>query len=96
MSVLYLDGVKLSDTQMTVQALFLVTCILMISKATPLEELSRERPYSHVLHPYAIVTILAQVFQCRSVVQRLHALYHITLFRLLPPGSDSIRHRDQF
>lgn len=60
MSVLYLDGVKISDTQMTVQALFLVTCVLMISKATPLDELSRERPYGHVLHPYAIVTILGQ------------------------------------
>ena len=61
MSVLFLDGVKISDTQMTVQAFFLVTCVMMISKAEPLEDLSRERPYGHVLHPYAIITILAQV-----------------------------------
>ncbi len=29
--------------------------------ATPLDNLSRERPYGHVLHPYAIITILSQV-----------------------------------
>ena len=61
MSVLFLDGVKTSDTQMTIQALILVSCVMMISKAEAVETLSPERPYGHMLHPYAMLTILAQV-----------------------------------
>ncbi|KAI9225503.1 MAG: cation-transporting ATPase 4 [Piptocephalis tieghemiana] len=60
LSVLYLDGIKYGDFQMTVSGLLLAVCFMCISKATPLEKLSKQRPQSRIFCPYILISILGQ------------------------------------
>lgn len=60
LSVLYLDGVKLGDTQATLTGMLIATCFLFISRSRPLEKVSNKRPVSKVFCPYMIISILGQ------------------------------------
>ncbi|KAJ2512004.1 putative cation-transporting ATPase 1 [Coemansia sp. RSA 1939] len=60
LSVLHLEGIKSGDWQATISGALISVCFLCISKATPLERLSKERPQPHILTLYMLLTVLGQ------------------------------------
>ncbi|KAJ2163078.1 putative cation-transporting ATPase 1 [Coemansia sp. RSA 552] len=60
LSVLHLDGIKFGDWQATIMGALMSVCFLCISKASPLDRLSRERPQPHILTLYMLLTVLGQ------------------------------------
>jgi cation-transporting ATPase 13A1 len=60
LSVLYLDGIKFGDGQVTISGMLMSVCFLSISRAKPVEQLSKERPQNNIWNWYIIPSVLAQ------------------------------------
>ncbi|KAJ2930562.1 hypothetical protein H1R20_g6550, partial [Candolleomyces eurysporus] len=60
LSVQYLDGIKFGDYQITVNGMLMSVCFLCISRAKPVEKLSRERPLGNIFNLYVLLSILLQ------------------------------------
>jgi len=60
LSVLYLDGVKLGDTQATTAGMLIALCFLFISRSKPLENLSSKRPQPNLFTPYMFLSVIGQ------------------------------------
>ncbi|CAG8739180.1 18402_t:CDS:2, partial [Acaulospora morrowiae] len=77
LSVLYLEGVKHGDLQITISGMLLAVCFLCISKAKPLEKLSKQRPQSNVFNFYIILSILGQfAIHIASLIYIVDLVFH--------------------
>lgn len=60
LSVLYLDGVKYGDTQMTAMGLLGSVSFMSVSRSKPLDKLSKVQPLSSIFHPAQFISLLLQ------------------------------------
>ncbi|KAL7564440.1 hypothetical protein ACA910_002754 [Epithemia clementina (nom. ined.)] len=60
LSVLYLDGVKYGDSQMTALGLLGSVSFMSVSRMKPLEKLSKVRPLTSIFHPALFLSLLLQ------------------------------------
>lgn len=60
LSVLYLEGIKFGDGQVTISGMLMSVCFLSISRAKSVDGLSKERPQPNIFNFYIIGSILGQ------------------------------------
>merc|ERR1712232_78745 len=60
LSVLYLDGVKYGDTQMTAMGVLQSISFMSISRTKPLDKLSPVKPLTSIFHPSLFISLLFQ------------------------------------
>jgi cation-transporting ATPase 13A1 len=60
LSVLYLDGVKYGDTQMTAMGILGSISYMSVSRSKPLDRLSSVRPLASIFHPSLFISLLGQ------------------------------------
>ncbi|KKK15858.1 hypothetical protein ARAM_003880 [Aspergillus rambellii] len=60
LSVIYLDGIKFGDGQVTISGMLMSICFLSISRAKSVEGLSKERPQPNIFNVYIIGSVLGQ------------------------------------
>ena len=60
LSVLYLDGVKYGDTQMTAMGMLGSISFMSVSRSKPLDRLSAVRPLTSIFHPALFISLLGQ------------------------------------
>ena len=60
MSVMYLNGVKVGDTQATISGIIIAFLFMFLSNSSPHEKLSSKRPHSKVFCKYFIVSMIGQ------------------------------------
>lgn len=60
LSVLYLDGVKYGDTQMTAMGMLGSISFMSVSRSKPLDRLSSVRPLTSIFHPALFISLLGQ------------------------------------
>jgi manganese-transporting P-type ATPase len=60
LSVLYLDGVKYGDSQMTAMGMLGSISFMSVSRSKPLDRLSTVRPLTSIFHPALFISLLGQ------------------------------------
>jgi magnesium-transporting ATPase (P-type) len=60
LSVLYLDGVKYGDTQMTAIGLLGSVSFMSVSRSKPLDKLSKVQPLNSIFHLASFTSLLGQ------------------------------------
>lgn len=81
LSVLYLDGIKYGDTQMTFLGILMAISFISISYARPLEKLSSVRPLNSIFHPAMFFSLLGQF-----VIHLTCMMYSLSITKpYLPP-----------
>ncbi|KAF9070693.1 hypothetical protein BDP27DRAFT_583143 [Rhodocollybia butyracea] len=82
LSVQYLDGIKFGDYQVTIAGMLMSVCFLCISRAKPVEKLSRERPLGNIFNLYVLLSVLLQFALHIVTLVYITTLAH----RFEPPG----------
>ncbi|KAI3487632.1 hypothetical protein L1887_48413 [Cichorium endivia] len=78
LSVLYLDGIKFGDYQVTISGMLASVCFLCISRGQPIDKLSKERPVANILNAYVFGSILTQTalhIATMYYIQRLSVVF---------------------
>ncbi|KPI40823.1 Manganese-transporting ATPase 1 [Cyphellophora attinorum] len=76
LSVIYLAGIKFGDSQVTISGMLMSVCFLSISRAKPVEALSRERPQSNILNMYILGSVLSQfAIHCGTLIHLSNTVY---------------------
>lgn len=94
LSVLYLDGVKYGDSQMTAMGLLGSVSFMSVSRSKPLEKLSPVRPLTSIFHPALFVSLLGQfaihfstmILAVYTAKQHLPPDYEVELDGIFKPG----------
>lgn len=81
LSVLYLDGVKYGDTQMTAMGMLGSISFMSVSRSKPLDRLSSVRPLTSIFHPALFISLLGQF--AIHLTTMMAAVYYAK--QLLPP-----------
>mmetsp|Transcript_13037 Transcript_13037/g.30736 ORF Transcript_13037/g.30736 Transcript_13037/m.30736 type:complete len:1568 (-) Transcript_13037:155-4858(-) len=85
LSVLYLDGVKYGDTQMTAMGMLGSISFMSVSRSKPLDRLSSVRPLTSIFHPALFISLLGQFAIHLSTM--MIAVYYAK--KNLPPDYDA-------
>ncbi|PNS21020.1 Manganese-transporting ATPase 1 [Sphaceloma murrayae] len=91
LSVLYLDGIKFGDGQVTISGMLMSVCFLSISRAKPVEQLSKERPQNNIFNPYIIGSVLGQF-----AVHIITLIYISRYVQQIEPKEDNIDLEKEF
>ena len=76
LSVIYLAGIKFGDSQVTISGMLMSVCFLSISRAKPVEALSRERPQPNILNMYILGSVLSQfAIHCGTLIHLSNTVY---------------------
>ncbi|KAJ3783670.1 hypothetical protein GGU10DRAFT_388925 [Lentinula aff. detonsa] len=86
LSVQYLDGIKFGDYQVTITGMLMSVCFLCISRAKPVEKLSRERPLGNIFNLYVLLSVLMQFALHIATLVYITDLAHI--YEPPPPTID--------
>ncbi|KAG8526595.1 uncharacterized protein KY384_008796 [Bacidia gigantensis] len=85
LSVLYLDGIKFGDGQVTISGMLMSVCFLSISRAKSVEGLSKERPQPNIFNPYIIGSVLGQF--AIHIATLIYLSNHVQKISPSPPRS---------
>eukprot|EP00980_Cylindrotheca_fusiformis_P025323 scaffold13478_cov132-Cylindrotheca_fusiformis.AAC.16 len=94
LSVLYLDGVKYGDTQMTAMGMLGSISFMSVSRSKPLDRLSSVRPLTSIFHPALFISLLGQftvhlstmVYAVYLAKEQLPPDYEVNLDGVFTPG----------
>ncbi|CAG8522745.1 9987_t:CDS:10 [Ambispora gerdemannii] len=90
LSVLHLEGIKYGDLQATISGMMQAVCFLCISKAKPLDKLSKERPQANVFNFYIILSILGQfAIHIAALVYVVDLVFKFEAKRIVDVDSES-------
>ncbi|GAA5951154.1 hypothetical protein JCM3765_002402 [Sporobolomyces pararoseus] len=85
LSVQYLQGIKFGDYQVTITGILMSVCFMCISRARPVDKLSKERPLSTIFNFYVVASILTQF-----AIHVAAFIYLTNLCELFDPQADVV------